>query len=146
MPYTVRTRRSDVVDFLGKVGNRDAQIVAVFTPKSKALWKIALYFEKHSRWSDLWLDWTKTGILLIGKYGKPSKQLSNFLRPFEEGDGYEMTAVRTDKANYLSAWEQPDGLVMCEISDSAQVSVSYENKHFSTIGSAESLALEMNAL
>jgi hypothetical protein len=54
-----------------------------------------------------------------------------FKSPYEEGDGYEMTAVAVEKCFWLSAWEAnatyPNQTIAVRITKSKRVSLVYEN-------------------
>ena len=66
---------------------------------------------------------------LTEKYGPPTGSIANFDEPFEAGDGYELTAIRTGKGHYLTIWMlkgRDHGGLSIDISKLLVVDVSYE--------------------
>lgn len=67
---------------------------------------------------------------LTSKYGAPKHVFKNFTKPYEEGDGYELSAVKLGKATYSTYWMlgDKDSILICtEITESASVRVTYQN-------------------
>lgn len=107
----------------GKVGNEEIEFLAAFTPTSKVCWKFIVYFEEQNDWYSLKAKYTQKLNMLKEKYGEPTNDFSFFSKPYYEGDGYEMTAVRIEKAHYSAFWAN----MSIEISKYKQVCIGYEN-------------------
>ncbi|WP_165041814.1 hypothetical protein [Dysgonomonas sp. ZJ709] len=71
------------------------------------------------------------------KYGKPDKKMYSFDYPFEEGDGYELSAIKSGKSNIASRWSIPNRMptstVAIVITDQAKIAVLYDYLKISDI-------------
>ena len=111
--------------FVGK----DCSIVIVCTPKTKTVWKVAVNFEReYTSWSSLKIDYLEIVNSYIGKYGSPTKKFDFFSDPYNEGDGYELQAVKMDKCYYRTFWELERGYIVISIDKNAKISIGYEDK------------------
>ena len=108
--------------------NKDVDIVIVMTPTSKEVWKTSVYFKEQTNWVDLKSEFESVCSKITDKYGPVSSRYSNFNSPFEEGDGYELTAVKSDKSNFFFMWNLEAGSISVSISKSCCVQISYESK------------------
>ncbi len=70
--------------------------------------------------------------LLIRKYGKPTSDYSFFKSPYENGDGFEITAIKSNKCMYAAFWTINEGDDAIEVSisilSSVEVAVMYNHK------------------
>jgi hypothetical protein len=70
--------------------------------------------------------------LLGGKYGAPDTQVERYDSPFEVGDGYEQTAIKTGKGHLATIWltqeatEDNQSGVMIDVTTSLVVRITYE--------------------
>lgn len=72
-------------------------------------------------------DYSELVDLFKKKYGEP-KSYRLFRRPFEDGDGYEWTAIRTGKASIASYWQHPSGdIISIEVSKVGAIVLSYQS-------------------
>jgi hypothetical protein len=108
-------------------------VVVCNTPITKKVWKIAVYLPEENNWYNLKNTYQKFYDLFLKKYGEPSSSYSSFSYPYEEGDGYEMTAVAVEKCTYSAFWNE----VWINISKFKQVELNYENPINSELFSAE---------
>jgi hypothetical protein len=113
-----------VTVFTGKVAGSELTVAAGATPISKQVWKIMVQLPEKSTWSGLKDQFNEYYSILRDKYGKPTDIYTEFINPYYDGDGYEMTAIRNDKINYFARW---DNGVWIEISSSVAVNIHYEN-------------------
>jgi len=111
----------------GTISNESVELHVLKTPKTNIVWKVAVSFPTRTSWSDLNADYEKYFTIIRNKYGHPETTYSFFMSPYEAGDGYEMTAVRTDHCRYISFWDVTDMSIFIEITKWAQVSVHYES-------------------
>lgn len=113
----------------GVFAGKDCSIVIVCTPKTKTVWKVAVIFEReYTSWSSLKIDYLEIVNSYIGKYGNPTKKFDFFSNPYEEGDGYELQAVKMDKCYYRTFWELERGNIVISIDKNAKISIGYEDK------------------
>jgi hypothetical protein len=114
-----------VTVFSGKVAGSELIVAAGVTPISKQVWKIMVQLPEKTTWSGLKEQFNEYYSILRDKYGEPTDIYTEFMKPYYDGDGYEMTAIRNDKANYFARW---DNGVWIEISStSVAVNIHYEN-------------------
>lgn len=63
---------------------------------------------------------------LIEKYGSPSDDYAFFQRPYFEGDGYELQAIRLGKGHFASFWKSAQSSLMIRITEKLAVRILYE--------------------
>jgi len=139
-------QEKDFLLFKGRIGTDSATIMAIFTPESKRLWKIACLIDAPKGFVNLKSKWEEYCQVLTEKYGNPDKKLEIFLSPYYEGDGYEETAIAVDKAFFGSLWNLDDGLIGCRISSTKIILVEYENEKFSALNQDEKKSAVRNDL
>lgn len=118
--------KEDVVSMKGIAASKELELNIVCSPISKTVWKFSVYFPEQSTWSRLKYDYEAYLKILKDKYGEPKNSFDFFNSPFEEGDGYEMTAVATEKCSYAAFWDVNIGISI-KITKWKQVNISYEN-------------------
>ena len=67
--------------------------------------------------------------ILEKKYGKPSSCTEIFSYPYEEGDGYELTALSSDNVFYITTFSTLLGKVTIHITSNAQLLIAYEDNY-----------------
>ena len=107
-------------------GKDDCKIYILCTENSKLVWKVAVKFPEQSSWSSLKSEYKSFKESYIQKYGVP-ESYEFFSNPYEEGDGYELQALRLGKCTYFSFYKTPLGTIMLSISDDKCTSVTYED-------------------
>jgi hypothetical protein len=113
---------------LGTHLQRPIEIIITATPKTKQVYKYSIFLSKLDNWNSLYSDYERTTNSLLDKYGDYTHETSDFLYPYELGDGYEMIAVQSDKCDYKRAWIGTlKNNVMVSISEFKQVKITYEN-------------------
>lgn len=125
----------------GKIGETPTKISIVLTPTSKIVWKIQVEVEQSYSWYSSKSSFSKYRDILIEKYGTPKDEYTFFTKPYYDGDGYEMSAIRNDKCTYINAWENEEGYIILELRsykyDAVVTTISYENKKASNIKQEE---------
>ena len=53
--------------------------------------------------------------------------MSFFSKPYYEGDGYELQALRKEKCHYISFYKLPLGAAIVEISQFGHIQIGYED-------------------
>ena len=131
----------------GKIGIRDVEVFVFTTPKSKKVFKLSVYFPERSTWGSLKSEYFELVEVLTKKYGEPTSRYSSFKSPYEEGDGYEMSAVQLEKCNYSTFWIKRNNLSMViDISKFHQINITYENDTNMKLKKDETNAIQSNAL
>ncbi len=135
--------------FLGTLTN---SIMIVHTPKSKQVWKVGVYMPEQNTWSSLKFEYQSLLSKLNNKYGEPATSFFSFMSPYEEGDGYELTAVQMEKSNIVAWWDltftdgTPSGLIMLEMTKWKQNSIIWENSVNTELKKKEQAELDAEEL
>jgi hypothetical protein len=121
----------DLYVFTGTISTKDVEIVVITTPTSKLVKKLVVFYPKQESWYSLKSQFNDVVEVITKKYGKPDDNYAFFQSPYEEGDGYEMTAVGTENCFYLYAWKAnanfPNQTIAVRIVKSKRVTLAYEN-------------------
>lgn len=88
----------------GKFIGKDVTLIVVTSAKTNTVWKVAVDFEDQMSWYSLRSDYRDLKNSLTVKYGSPTS-FEYFRSPYEEGDGYEMTAIYAEKCVYVSYFD-----------------------------------------
>ena len=89
--------------------------VSVFTPEALTWWSVKA-------------DYDRIKEMLRKKYGKPSSSTEFFSDPYNEGDGYELTALSTGNAMFVTSYSSKDGDITLHITHGAQLLITYKDK------------------
>ena len=111
----------------GQFTGKDAEVMVLNTKKTKTVWKVVIYLPKQTSWYSIKSEYNYYTEMFTKKYGKPSHTFSFFSKPYYEGDGYEMSALRNDKCTYYSSYHTQEGVISVEISKYQQVKIAYED-------------------
>jgi hypothetical protein len=133
--------KDDVIRLYGNTGGKNLEVAVVCTPKSKIVWKFSVYLPEQTSWYSLKSDYEGYLNLLKNKYGEPESEYSFFSSPYEDGDGYEMTAVGNEKCTYSAYWSSQIGISI-KISKFKQINISYENAVNSALDDKERAELD----
>ena len=113
-------------------GIHDCEIYVLGTPKSKTTWKVVVKFPEKNSWYLIKNDYNELVESYTKKYGKPKDHREFFSYPYEDGDGYEMTAISTKKCHYITMYETDVATIDISIEKGykggAYIRVSYEDK------------------
>jgi hypothetical protein len=131
----------------GTIAGKQIEIYIASTPKSKQVWKISGYFNKHESWANLKSEYENYCNIINDKYGNASNAYSYFLPPYESGDGYELQAVKLEKASFSSFWllDNQNLNIGVSIEKFQQVRISYENIKLSEVYTKEQSEIEADA-
>jgi len=111
------------IRFDGRLFNEDAVVYAAFGPSGLAKINLILLTPDH-RAREAYASMQQ---FLARKYGPPASDYAVFEDPYEDGDGYEETALAVGKATISSFWPKLAGAALwVGITDQLTVSGSYE--------------------
>jgi len=127
--FTLVKKDANITSMTGKLGADEIELYIIASLASKKVWKTAIYFPKYTDWASLKSKFTGLKDIMDNKYGTPKNDYHFFASPYEEGDGYEMTAVAVEKCDYFVAWQSEENnyTISLDISKFKQPRVSYEN-------------------
>lgn len=122
--FKISTPPSNTITTMnGVVDNNKVEVLIVSTPITHMVWQIQVYLPKDVSWEDIKTRYNDYFRVLTEKYGSPTQSFNFFKDPYYEGDGFEMSAVRNNKAVYSAFWDR----ISLSISEWQQVCIKYEN-------------------
>ena len=89
--------------------------ISVFTPEALTWWSVKA-------------DYDRIKEMLRKKYGRPSSSTEFFSDPYDEGDGYELTALSTGNAMFVTSYSSKNGNITIHITHGAQLLITYKDK------------------
>lgn len=110
----------------GVLFNTRIELYLFATPITKQYAKCVIYFPEDS-WISLKSDYNKYVELFDEKYGYHTAQIEQFIDPYYEGDGYELSALMLEKCTYVTYWQLSKVSMAVEISKYKQIKLTYEN-------------------
>lgn len=126
--FTFKEYARDYVAIMEGVFAGDyATIYILATPKSKTVWKAAVNYSEKESWTSLKSDYWDMIELYTKKYGKPENHYEFFSKPYYEGDGFELLALKKEKCHYISFYKLPLGTAVVEISQYGYIQIGYED-------------------
>jgi hypothetical protein len=111
----------------GKINGNDFDLIIFNTPKSKQVYKFLVSLPKLSSFYSLKTQFDVYKVILIEKYGKPSDIRNHFFSPYEEGDGNELVALKSDRAFIAAYWYFPNSEIELKLSPTLETQISYQN-------------------
>lgn len=134
--FGIEETKGNIITLSGSYISRDCEVIICGTKKTNIIWKVNIYLPKETNWYSIKSDFLKLKEQFIAKYGN-GKSFEFFSNPYDEGDGYEMQAVRLEKCRYTTFWETQGGSISLKISKFEQISVSYEDSINSALDDKE---------
>jgi hypothetical protein len=130
----------------GSVSGESLELFIFTTPKSKKVCKLVMYLDEDISWYSLKSNYFRYVQILTNKYGSPDNHDEYFIKPYYEGDGYELQAVELEKTYFMSYWLRKDNLTLAvEISKYKQVKLTYENDMAMEIRKKEQDEIDANS-
>lgn len=143
--YVVQKTYTNSVLLKGKVGVSPVELYIFVTPKTKKVYKFTIYFDAQTTWYSLKSQYERYFEIFEKKYGAPDSKYDFFSSPYEEGDGYEMSAVQLEKATFSAFWLKRENLtISLSISKWKQVEIVYENDKNMDLAKKEREEIESN--
>ncbi|MCE8862754.1 hypothetical protein [Phocaeicola vulgatus] len=112
--------------FFGKFANEYVNLLVLSSPKTNVVCKVIVQFPQKEKWYDLKRDYFNKKELYSSKYVL-DKDFEFFSSPYEDGDGYEMRAIASEKCTYTTFFLAPNGGIILEIDKKKRIVVSYED-------------------
>ena len=129
-----------------KNNQTNVELYIFVTPKTKQVYKMTVFLPQRTSWSGLKSDYDEFTTLFTEKYGEPFGEMKKFEKPYEEGDGYEYSALSLGKVSYYTLWMGVQKMnVSVQISKFKQVQLVYENEQLSEVEQKESESLRKNS-
>jgi hypothetical protein len=119
------TNDPDILEFKNvKLGHRDAVIFDVRFVKNKAFQADFYFLAPLESQTIEYYDGLVSDISDV--YG-PGKSFKNFKSPYQDGDGFEMTAIKLGKAEYSTFWIIGDNSIAEKILPAMGIKLTYQD-------------------
>lgn len=118
--------KGNIISLTGEFINKNCEIYVVGSKKSNLTWKILIVLPKESSWGSLKENYFEIKKQYQSKYGS-GKSYEFFSKPYFEGDGYELQALRNEGCTYSTFWKTESGSIDLTISASGSNSLSYQD-------------------
>lgn len=124
--------------FEGVYNYQKIQLFVLSTPTTKKAFSFTLFMPKENTFETLESDFSKLYEIFYDKHGEPDLFKSEFLTPYVKGDGYEITALKLERAKIEATWfDKSNKSITIEISSSCQIKITYTNHKLSLQNVAE---------
>lgn len=111
----------------GTLQFKTISLVIISTPKSHKVWKFVISLPEKTSWYSLKVEYNDYVEVFNSKYGKPTNSYSFYEDPYEEGDGFELQAIRNEKATFASYWLFDNIAYSVRIHKDQNVELNYQN-------------------
>jgi len=140
--YVFVKTEANVVQMKGTVAGNAVKLLLVSTPTTKLFCKAVVQLPKQDSWLSLKTMYNKFTSLMEEKLGEPDDSYEFFISPYENGDGYELSAISLEKCLYNKFWFEKNNLnLSVAINKGKFVEISYENNQL-----VEKLKEELDAI
>ena len=131
----------------GKFSGENCEVAVYASQNTKTVYKVVVVVEESNSWSSLKFTYKEFKSLLTSKYGKGSSY-ENFTSPYYDGDGYEMTALRTNRCTYFTEYNTNSGNISLIIGhlDEGAILLYYSDKFNSELAVQEESNLRISDL
>ena len=112
-------------------------IVINYSKLVETTWAITVWFPEQDSWFSLQDQYQRFKDMFIKKYGRPEKDFEFFMPPYEDGDGDELSALKSDYVTYMSFFYTDLGVITVELDTSCCLKITYEDKFNSDLVSKQ---------
>ena len=112
----------------GIFGGKDVTVAVYSSERTQIVYQVIVVFPNETSWYSLKSYYRELKNSLSTKYGAPYTSNEYFSSPYYEGDGYEMSAVRSGKVHYTSRYSTPTGQITLTIFKEGAPMIAYEDK------------------
>lgn len=106
----------------------DCIIFIIYSKLGETTWQVEVWFPELHNWFDLKAQYNRFKDAFIKKYGRPQKDFSFFMPPYEEGGGDELYALESENVTYMSFFYTDLGVITVELDKSCCLKITYEDK------------------
>ncbi len=113
--------------YKGKFIGDDCKVFLLESDYTNNVYSVVVNFDSQTSWFSLKSKFNKIREMYSDKYGKPSREVHAFYRPYYAGDGYELSAIKLGKCNYISEWNVENGSIMLTIIKDGSIAIYYND-------------------
>lgn len=126
--YEFVNETEDAILLYGKFAGIDDCTIFVLASEYTHQTYCVMVVTEASTWWNIKADYDRLKEILIKKYGKPSSSIEYFNDPYDEGDGYELTALSTGNVTYATSFSSKAGNILLGINNEAKLIIYYTDK------------------
>lgn len=123
---TIEKNYDHCVELSGTFTGKQCEVWVYGTPSSNTVWKVCVYLPTCNTWTAIKNQFYSYKSKFDAKYSLTSNY-HYFDDPYEEGDGYEVTAIKDEKCHFSAYYDAPNGSISVRISKYMQVELTYED-------------------
>jgi hypothetical protein len=120
--FKVNSSSSKFAQIKGEFSGQICEIYIQASLISNTTYQVTVVLKESDNWFDIRTTYDEYKKLLTSKYGTGTS-IEKFVGSYYEGDGYEMTAVRQNKCQFLTIYELPNGKVALGVASLKEGSV-----------------------
>jgi hypothetical protein len=123
--FMLKSSKPDLLEFMGvKLGHRTASMFAVKLIDNKAF-EADFFFdpELEAKAID---EYDALGSDINEVYGK-GEATKKFKSPYSDGDGFELTAIKSGSADYQTVWQSGDNTISESIDNDLSTELTYQD-------------------
>jgi len=136
-PYSKEYLKENQFFMKGKFAGENCTIDISRTSISHIVYMVAAYTEQYTSWESLKRDYFSFKNDYTDKYGTPFKSNETFLGSYYDGDGYELSAIKSDKCDYETIYYLDNGRIIIQVLSPAILSFAYGDNANLLINSKE---------
>ncbi len=123
--FIVKSSKPDLLEFTGvKLGHRTASVFGVKLIDNKAF-EADFFFDPDLQ-AKIIDEYNALGSDINEVYGK-GESTKTFKSPYADGDGFELTAIKSGNADYQTIWRSGDNTISESIDDDLSIELSYQD-------------------
>lgn len=124
--FVRKTRISEnVIEMTGKFAGSNVEIYIVSA--NNLVWKVLVDYPEQYSFSSLTSAYDDMVEQFKIKYGTPSDHFEFFSKPYYNGDGYELQALKLEKCTYATYWNTEFGIISVSLTKFANLRIIYED-------------------
>ncbi|KAA6319207.1 hypothetical protein EZS27_030871 [termite gut metagenome] len=123
--FSVNDKFDAAASLSGEFVNKQCTILVCASPKTKIAYMVIVTLPEDNSWRSLKRDYFNFKEQYEKKYGKTNDSENYFSKPYYEGDGYELQALKNEKCSYRTRWNLKEGKVMVHISSDCKIPFVY---------------------
>lgn len=108
-------------------GIENCQILVSGSIHTKQTYSVSVFTPTMNTWWSVKADYDRIKEMLQKKYGRPTNRTEFFNDPYEEGDGYELSALSSGYGIYATNYSSKNGEIGVIITGEGQILLTYKD-------------------
>lgn len=123
--YSIQVNSDDTVMLKGSFIGRECDIFVQFSSKTKIVYGVMIHLPIEKSWYSFKREYQSVKEKVIQKYGKPRAIIESFKKPYYDGSGCEIQALKNGECVYLSVWDVKNGSIVLQIIAAGYLYIGY---------------------